>query len=61
MRYRPNFAGCHRDLGYLLVENGAAKEALIHLQQAVRLNPADAQAKTLLERLLRQIVVPYGI
>ena len=24
-------------------------------------NPADAQAKTLLERLLRQIVVPYGI
>jgi tetratricopeptide (TPR) repeat protein len=60
VRYRPNFGACHRDLGGLLCDNGATGEALVHLQQAVRLNPMDAQAKRLLERLLKQIVVPIG-
>jgi Flp pilus assembly protein TadD len=60
VRYRPNFAACQRDLGVVLAENRAVALAMVHLQQAVRLNPADRQAKRLLERLLKQIPVPTG-
>jgi hypothetical protein len=35
-------------------------EALVHLQQAVRLNPADGQAKNRLVRLLQQVHDPLG-
>jgi tetratricopeptide (TPR) repeat protein len=58
VRYRPNFAACHRDLGFLCAENGAVALAMVHLQQAIRLNPTDPQAKRLLERLLKQIPFP---
>lgn len=60
VRYRPNFAAGERDLGLLLVEQGAARQALPHLQQAVRLNPNDPQAKQLLERLVKQLIIPLG-
>jgi tetratricopeptide (TPR) repeat protein len=60
VRYRPNFAACHRDLGFLLANRRAVVQAIIHLQQAVNLNPGDPQAKSLLERLLKQIAVPMG-
>jgi tetratricopeptide (TPR) repeat protein len=59
-RYRPNFAACHKDLGLLLAQTGATAEALCHLQQAVRLNPADRQAKSLLARLVAHVPVPIG-
>lgn len=61
VRYRPNFAACHRDLAFLLAEQGATAEALLHVQEAVRLNPTDAQAKKLQEKLLKQLMITIGV
>jgi tetratricopeptide (TPR) repeat protein len=50
VRYKPHYAQAHADLGELLALDGRRELALQHLRLAVELEPADAGAKTLLEK-----------
>lgn len=45
---RPIYANAHRQLGDLLIKGGRRDEAVIHLRQAVQLNPRDELARSLL-------------
>jgi Flp pilus assembly protein TadD len=51
VRCKPHFGPANRKLGELLIELGDRDEAREHLQQAVELDPADAEARKMLERL----------
>ncbi len=48
---RPGLPAVHSNLGYLLAQLGKPDEALTHLREAVRLNPADRQAAAELRQL----------
>jgi tetratricopeptide (TPR) repeat protein len=58
VRWKPTFGDAHTKLGDLLLQDGHHAEALIHVQDALRLNPEDAQARKLLEQMLRRPAVP---
>ena len=49
VRYMPQQAEPHRELGALLAREGRTEEAAAELRQVLRLQPADAKAKELLE------------
>jgi tetratricopeptide (TPR) repeat protein len=51
VRHKPHFGAAHRELGALLAERGQKAEAREQLRQAVDLDPRDAEARRLLERL----------
>jgi Flp pilus assembly protein TadD len=44
VRLSPDDAGLHYQLGFLLLADGRAEEAAVHLGEAVRLKPDDAEA-----------------
>jgi Tfp pilus assembly protein PilF len=50
LRSRPDLAAAHRELGALLLDQGKVDDAIRCLENAVRLDGADARAKTLLEQ-----------
>ena len=49
-RHRPKDAEVRNALGKALAVNGEMKEAVVEFQEAVRLNPADANARENLQR-----------
>jgi tetratricopeptide (TPR) repeat protein len=51
---QPDYGAAHYNLATLLVKKGQRDEALVHLRHAVQLNPADPQAKRLLEQVLKE-------
>ncbi len=55
---QPDVADAHVDLGELLLQDGHYGEAFAHLRLALEMNPEDAKAKRLLQRVLRQLVIP---
>jgi tetratricopeptide (TPR) repeat protein len=57
---KPNFGDAHRDLADVLAQKGELTESLVHLRYALQLNPADPQAKKLLQHVLPRIAVPTG-
>jgi tetratricopeptide (TPR) repeat protein len=50
IRYKPDVGKSYRQLGKLLSEKGPSDEAREALQRAVELDPADSQAKALLDQ-----------
>ncbi len=52
---RPTFAEAHYNLGVAVFMTGRPREALPHIQESIRLNPNDAQAKAFLEVVQREI------
>ncbi len=52
---RPAFSEAHYNLGVAVFMSGRPADALPHIQQSIRLNPNDQQAKAFLEVLLREM------
>jgi tetratricopeptide (TPR) repeat protein len=52
---QPEYAAAHYNLAMLLVKKGQWDEALVHLRHAVQLNPADPQARKLLEQVEKKV------
>lgn len=50
VRYRPDYAPAQLELGELLLDDGQVKEALPHLEAAVRLDGRSERARRLLDR-----------
>jgi tetratricopeptide (TPR) repeat protein len=61
LRYQPNYAQAHLDLGTLLAKRGQNADALLHLGYAVQLDPANLRAKKLLQQVLMRIPIPLGL
>jgi Tfp pilus assembly protein PilF len=55
---KPQFSDAHRDLADVLAQKGQLAESLMHLRYALHLNPADPQAKKLLQKVLPRIAIP---
>jgi len=51
VRCKPNYAAAYTELAELLHQSGQDVEALAQVRQALQLNPADARARQLLEKL----------
>jgi tetratricopeptide (TPR) repeat protein len=60
LRYKPNYPQAHTDLGTLLAQRGRIIEAVVHLQCAAQLDPANSRPRKLLQRVARQIPIPLG-
>src|SRR5262245_34994620 len=54
VRYGPQQADAHREFGELLAREGRTDEAVTQLRQALQLQPGDAKAKELLEKISRR-------
>ena len=44
LELKPDYAGAHNNLGYVLLQQGKAAEAIIHFRKAIELNPKSAEA-----------------
>ncbi len=53
VRYQPQRAEMHRQLGELLNRDGHGADALVQLRQALDLDPDDAAAKSLVEQIAK--------
>lgn len=51
VRYKPDWPVAHRNLALLLDDRGRRAEAIDHAQKALDADPADAESRSLLERL----------
>jgi tetratricopeptide (TPR) repeat protein len=60
LRFKPNYAQAHMDLGTLLAQRRQTMEAVVHLQCAAQLDPANSRPKKLLQRVASQITIPLG-
>ena len=52
LRLEPGNSAAHNVLGITLASNGNLGEAIAQFQQALKINPGDAQARANLERAL---------
>jgi len=50
LRLNPNNADAHNELGVLLASQGKLKAAVLHFEQAVKLDPNNAAARDNLRR-----------
>jgi protein O-GlcNAc transferase len=57
----PQNAELHRDLGSLLAQEGQVAEAIVHLRQALQLQPGDAKARELLDGVSKRVPLAPGI
>jgi Tfp pilus assembly protein PilF len=57
---KPNYSDAHLDLAELLVQVGEPGLALVHVRDALRLNPEGQRAKKLLGNVLARVVAPMG-
>ena len=58
--YLPESAKAQRDLGDALARTGRTEEALVHLRQAVQLDPADEEARGRLDEVAKRAESPEG-
>ena len=56
LRYQPNYANAHINLGDLLAQEGKDAKALEHLEEALRLSPGDERATKLASEIRKRIL-----
>jgi tetratricopeptide (TPR) repeat protein len=59
VRFKPNYADAHRELGDLLAANGQDAEALRHLTQASQLAPEDPTTQRLLAAVRQRLAAAH--